>query len=176
MIQDTSSTKEAGLPFSPKIVIIKTHRSEKPSYPEPCQEGALAYISIGAGETHVTLLDEEGVDICSWTAVAGWSALFSIPVGEISGVSLRVSSEEGLEEAFSGSICSDSGQIDTIGFISASVIVMRKMLCEVIQHTLSLEACSRTIVLSAPPWLHGCLKSCIPSLVGDFHPEILDRF
>src|SRR5690606_6439687 len=39
------------------------------------------FVTVGAGETWVTILDEEGNCEESWTAIFGWSYLFEIPLG-----------------------------------------------------------------------------------------------
>ena len=48
--------------------LLEEHREER------------VFVTIGPGETRVTILDDEGVCDKSWTAIFGWSFLFGVPI------------------------------------------------------------------------------------------------
>lgn len=152
-----------------RIVILPSHHCSDLVLIDPACADAVAYVSIGAGETHVTVLDSEGTDIKSWTAVIGWSSLFSVPMSNFGVTAVYPRSEDDLERIF-------NGNDESLEFMSSSVMMIKSLLHQIISRTIDSDAMSCMIVLSAPSWLHDCLKSCISALPYEFHPEILDRF
>lgn len=138
------------------------------------EDELVTYLTIGAGETHISLLDAEGRDLKTWIAVVGWSALFMVEIEGHLGQRVVLDSEEAVIEAMSGKMMVAGADIDTVGFIASAIILMRNILRNILAKTLSPLGYTGSIVLAAPLWLHGCLQSCISSFSEEFHPDILE--
>ena len=174
MTQNTTPQGDVALQPPPGTMVLKTHDNMYLRQNLDADEPLVAYISIGAGETHVTLLDQEGNDITSWTAVIGWTCLFSIGIEQAAGQPIRISSERDLGQALKGALPLPDGSIETTDFIASAVFLLKSVLRDVVAQTISLEKAVRSIVLAAPVWLHECLRACVSSFRDDIHPDIVD--
>jgi hypothetical protein len=139
----------------------------EPSFPPVIDADASVFVSIGAGETHVTVLDGEGACTRGWTAVFGWSALCALSFDH--GDREVVFDEELLvARALTGATRIYGSRVDTSAFVGRSAMILRGALEEILSRTIGSGAAYDAIVLAAPAWLHGALGAAL-----DLRPHIL---
>lgn len=128
---------------------------------------ASVFVSIGAGETHVTVLDGEGCCTRGWTAVFGWSALCSLPF-ECDTREVTFDEEILVARALTGSTRVYGRKSDTSAFVGKSAMIFRAALEEILARTIGSGAAYDAIVFAAPAWLHPALMASM-----DIRPHIL---
>ena len=134
----------------------------------------LAYVTIGAGETHVTLLDSEGRDIFSWTAVYGWAEFSAINAELAEGDRIELRDEDMIARAMSGSLSVGGRTIDTTPFVCSVIISLKAALRDIFARTIDGEELVSGIIFAAPIWLHSIMRCGATDLRDDIHPEIVD--
>lgn len=129
-------------------------------FPGPAPEDARVFVTVGAGETHVTVLDEDGVCERRWTAIFGWSFLFSVPF-VLDGVEIFFEEPESLERVLSGRTRIYGKLTDTGAFLQDATRLMARAIEDILDQTIGSGAIYSGIVLAAPVWLHGLLSGSI---------------
>lgn len=115
------------------------------------------FVTIGAGETWVTVLDEEGNCEESWTAIFGWSYLFELPVS-LGDRDVLLDEPETVRMALRGQARIYGRDVDTRGYVEQAEEQMRHGLDQILSRTVGSGARFVSIVLAAPQWLHGLLS------------------
>ena len=128
---------------------------------------ACVFVTIGPGETRVTILDDEGVCERSWAAIFGWSSLCAIPL-EAEGKQFPIDDERLMARALTGDVIAYGRSIDTKAFVIRAAGTIGNALDEILSATIGSGASYSAIVLAAPVWLHGLLENSI-----DIRPHIL---
>lgn len=141
-------------------------RRERHDMPEP-HEDTRVFVSIGAGETHVTILNGEGGCEDRWTAVFGWSFLCCLPF-ESNGVTRVLENEALVSRAMRGSVKVYGRLVDTTDLLDRAAEVLKAALEDILSRTVGSGELHDNIVLAAPTWMHGLLSSTI-----DIRPHIL---
>lgn len=115
------------------------------------------FVTVGAGETWVTVLDEEGNCEESWTAIFGWSYLFELPVsfGERD---VLLEEPETVRMALRGHARIYGRDVDTSVYVEQAEEQMRLGLDQILSRTVGSGARFVSIVIAAPQWLHGLLS------------------
>lgn len=142
----------------------------EPEDPRSIPGEASVFVTIGAGETHVTILDGEGVCTRGWTAVFGWSALCALPF-DVSGREVTFDEEALVARALTGSARIYGKQADTSTFLDAAKSLFFEAIEQILSRTIGSGTAYDTIVLAAPDWLHGALQAVI-GLRPHILPEI----
>jgi hypothetical protein len=120
-------------------------------------------VSIGMGETHVTVLSDEARLRSRWTAAFGWSALTRIPVGPDGS---RPDPEE-LPRALKGQLKRYGTLLGTEGFLSEAQSLLRVAISHILDRTIGSGSVYDRIVIAAPAWLHEAVSGCM-----DLRPHI----
>lgn len=132
-----------------------------------------AFVSIGAGETRVTVLDPEGRDLRSWVAVFGWSNFGSIQAGPDRDA-ISLDEEWMMIQAMSGSIRAYGRTIDTAEFIKQVILGFRLAVIDILSRTIGSGSRFDSIIFAAPSWLHPILETSLRSMRPNIAAEILD--
>lgn len=131
------------------------------------QQSSCVFVTIGPGETRVTILDEEGGCERSWAAIFGWSSLCSIPI-LAEGKAFPLDDERLLGQAMTGELRAYGRTIDTREFIRTAAQRIEAALDDILSSTVGSGARYDAIVLAAPLWMHGILEESV-----DIRPHIL---
>lgn len=121
---------------------------------------ARVFVTIGPGETRITILDDEGICDKSWTALFGWSFLFNIPV-DLGDRQITLDEQETVSRALSGRTKLFGRDVDTSAFVIEAGRQMTRALDDILSQTIGSGARFTAIVLSAPQWLHGLLSGSV---------------
>lgn len=132
-----------------------------------------AFVSIGAGETRVTVLDPEGHDLRSWVAVFGWSSFATIPAGP-NHDAISLDEEWMMVKAMSGSIRAYGRTVDTSDFIAQVILGIRLAVIDILSRTIGSGSRFDAIIFAAPVWLHPILQASLKSMRPNIADEILD--
>lgn len=155
-----------------QVMILDREELRHFADPQVSQLELIAYVSIGAGETHVTVLDTEGNEIRGWTAVIGWSILPRIAL--LSGCSLPLYGEAQISDALTGAVRVGDTVIDATEFVAESVVTLGRILSDILQRTIAGDPQIQSLVLAAPPWAHPCLRSAAPFYEGSLNVDIVE--
>ena len=117
-------------------------------------------MTIGPGETRVTILDDEGVCDKSWTAIFGWSFLFGVPI-DLGEQQVTLDEQETITRALNGPTRIYGQITDTTSFKDEAGRQMSRALDEILSQTVGSGARFSAIVLAAPQWLHGLLSGSV---------------
>lgn len=128
--------------------LLEEHREER------------VFVTIGPGETRVTILDDEGVCDKSWTAIFGWSFLFGVPI-DLGDKEITLDEQETITRALSGPTRIYGRMTDTTRFKDEAGRQMSRALDEILSQTVGSGARFSAIVLAAPQWLHGLLSGSV---------------
>ncbi|MCE6959684.1 hypothetical protein LAZ40_11705 [Cereibacter sphaeroides] len=139
----------------------------EPNNPFTIPGEASVFVTIGAGETHVTVLDGEGACSRGWTAIFGWSALCSLTV-LIDGREVTFDEETLVARALTGAARVYGRHVDTSAFLHSARELFVEVMDQILSRTIGSGAAYDTIVLAAPDWLHGVLAAVV-----DLRPHIL---
>jgi hypothetical protein len=120
----------------------------------------VVFISIGPGETRISVLDDEGRSVSAWTAVFGWSSLCDIEVDDKSG-KIHLASVSMLTKALRSSLRVYGKSVDTKGFIAKSRTHLSGALSHIIDQTIGDAREFDRIILAASPWMHDALSECL---------------
>lgn len=120
-------------------------------------------VSIGMGETHVTVLSDEARMGSRWTAAFGWSALTRIPIGP---ERVRPDPDE-LPRALKGHLKRYGTPLGTEGFLSQAQGILRAAISHILDRTIGSGSVYDRIVIAAPSWLHEAVSGCM-----DLRPHI----
>lgn len=142
----------------------------EPENPQSIPGEASVFLTIGAGETHVTILDGEGVCTRGWTAVFGWSALCALPF-ESAGRNVTFDEEVLVARALTGYARIYGSQVDTSAFLNSARDLFLSAMDQILSRTIGSGTAYDTIVLAAPDWLHGALHAVL-GLRPHILPEI----
>lgn len=123
----------------------------------------IVMVSIGLGETHVTVLSDEARLRSHWTAVFGWSALTSIQIDKDGS---RPELNE-LPRALRGQLRRYGAPLGTDGFLSSARELLRNAIGHILDRTIGTGSSYDRIVIAAPPWLHEAVHPCL-----DLRPHI----
>ena len=164
----TQGGQAAGIP------IFETRKALLRDFRDASEASLTAYVTIGTGETRVTLLDQDGRDIMAWTAVFGWAEFAAIVLDEDTGQHIHLSDERMLTQATSGQLIHDGGLLDTSHFIESAIATLNDAVGEILSRTIGSEARVGGVILAAPSWMHGLMRFGVTDLRGDISPNILD--
>lgn len=129
-------------------------------HPSRLPRPIMAYVSIGPGETRVTIVDGEGRDIMGWTAVFGWADLSAcLPRDETPD---QATIDQGSQAAI----------LAKPSHAAAVAITLGDSIDEIIARTFNGRHDISTVVVAAPDWLHGLIRDGIMPRRRDIHPEI----
>ena len=128
--------------------LLEEHREER------------VFVTIGPGETRVTILDDEGVCDKSWTAIFGWSFLFGVPI-DLGEQQVTLDEQETITRALNGPTRIYGQITDTTSFKDEAGRQMSRALDEILSQTVGSGARFSAIVLAAPQWLHGLLSGSV---------------
>ena len=117
---------------------------------------ARVFVAVGAGETHISICDDEGYREKHWVAIFGWSNLLSLPV-DLGDRSVTLDEQETLEAALRGPIRIFGREVDTRNYIEAAAREMSAGLDDILGQTIGSGAPYSSIILAAPEWLHDTL-------------------
>lgn len=132
----------------------------EPENPQSIPGEASVFVTIGAGETHVTILDGEGICARGWTAVFGWSAVCALPF-QAGGRDVTFDEEALVARALTGSARIYGLQVDTSSFLEAARSLFLEAIEQILSRTIGSGTAYDTIVLAAPDWLHGALQTVL---------------
>lgn len=124
-------------------------------------------VSIGLGETHVTVLSDEARFRSHWTAAFGWSALTQIPLGPDG---IRPDPDE-IPRALRSQLKRYGTRIVTEGFLPRARTLMRDSIGHILDRTIGSGSAYDRIVIAAPAWLHEALTGCL-----DLRPHVWSEF
>ncbi len=116
-------------------------------------ENDRVYVTIGAGETMITVLNDNGHCEHCWTALFGWSFLFDIPL-EVEGECIKVDDREMASIALGGRLKLYGRNIDTRSYVMLAGRKMKSSLDDILAKTIGGEAKYSTITFTLPEWLH----------------------
>lgn len=141
---------------------IRVFRSPEPRLTDdyPGMREERVFVTIGPGETRVTILDDEGECAKSWTAIFGWSFLFGVPVN-LGDRIITLDEQETITLALSGRTRIYGRMVDTASFVKEAGRQMSAGLDDILSQTVGSGARFSAIVLAAPQWLHGLLSGSI---------------
>lgn len=141
----------------------------------------VSHVSIGFGETHVTITNMEGQDIQTWTAVFGWSDLIpGIFPGIDAAMFARILAEHADRESASvrlplipriPAMDSRSRKIRRIGK------TLRAAIDEILDRTVDRDAAAGTscvcaLIIAAPDWLHPVIRSHLMDIRSGLVPSL----
>ena len=121
-----------------------------PEVPVRRPEEASVFVSIGAGETHVTILNDDGAFTKGWTAVFGWSVLCDLPF-ELNGTMITLEEEDLVAKALTGSAKIYGKIVNTTAFLNAARDLFHHVIDHLLSRTIGSGATYDTIVIAAPP-------------------------
>lgn len=143
-----------------KVQIFVDKPSRHAFVSSPDDDQRIVIIGIGAGETKINLLDEEGRPISAWTAVFGWSSLCNIAIPH-NGKTMRPEKPHQVEKALRSTLRIYGESVDTSDFVMQARADFKTSLSQIIDDTIGQgEDCDR-IVFAAPTWLHGVLAESL---------------
>ncbi|MFG6082111.1 hypothetical protein ACEUZ9_002754 [Paracoccus litorisediminis] len=119
-----------------------------------------AYVTIGPGETHVSIMDDEGESPKKWVAIFGWSYLFNIPL-RIGEKTIFLEEPDTISRALRGAMKIYGEMVDTGAWRQDASTVLADSLDEILIGTIGSGAQYSGIVLAAPDWMHDILQGSI---------------
>lgn len=132
----------------------------------------LVMVSIGVGETHVTVLTEEARRRAHWTAVFGWSSLCYVPIGS-GEVRHPLEGAEQISRALRRTLRLYGRPVNTDGFLEAARGHFRSAIGYILDRTVGDGSGYDRIVIAAPGWTHEALRGCL-DLRPHMWPDIQD--
>lgn len=154
-----------------KIRIFPERPGIRPAAAE--ERDASAFLTIGPGETRVTVLDEEGGISDSWVAIFGWCDICEIGV-TIEGRKVTFEEPELIRRAMSGSMKIYGRTVDTSPFIAETTDLLQGAIEDILSRTVGSGAIYDRIVLSAPSWMGEVLAASTklrPHIFTDTDPD-----
>jgi len=145
-----------------KPIGIFAERVSTPDF-ETVDGEAVVMVYIRLAETHVMVLSAESRRRSHWTAVFGWSALSTLPIGPDA---VRVDLDE-LPRALRGQLRRYGEPVRTDGFPGAARVHLRSAIAYILDRTIGDGAGYDRIVLAAPAWMHQAVEGCL-----DLRPHI----
>lgn len=125
------------------------------------------FITFGAGETQVSIVDDEGKWIRGWTAIFGWSVLCTLPFRHHER-DLIFEEEAIVARALTGSLPIHGELVETHRFIEMSKRLVRSRFAEILDRTVGSAISFDRIVLAGPEWSYGILAYCC-----DLRPHVM---
>jgi len=120
----------------------------------------VVFLSIGAGETRVNVIDDAGRSVVSWVAVFGWSSLCRLKIDH-NGDELHATSIEMMTRALRGSMRRYGDVVDTSGFVRDARQHFQGALGYIVDQTVGDASEYDKIILASPEWLHNVLDDCL---------------
>lgn len=114
------------------------------------------FVTLGAGETHVTILNDEGRCLFSWVAVFGWSFLFGLPLHS-NDITVQLDEPDAIAKALTGTMRIYGRNTDTSEWVARAEAYLLQAMEDVLGQTIGTGVCLDGIILAGPPWLHGLL-------------------
>lgn len=131
-------------------------------------EEKIVLVSIGAGETHVTVLTDEATMESQWTAVFGWSSLCKILEPYASGVHIK--GPEQISRALKGTLRFFGRSVDTSGAMARAEQHFTGAIGYILDETIGQGEGFDRIMIAAPYWCHDALRGCL-----DLRPHIVQE-
>ena len=119
-------------------------------------ESRFVFVSIGPGETRVSVIDGEGRSVMSWTAIFGWSSLCRIQIRH-DGVQFNITDIDRITKALRGVYRRYGAIVDTSDFRKRSESDFRKAISDILDQTIGDASEYDRIIFAAPEGLHGVL-------------------
>lgn len=142
--------------IEPKIRIIRRPESWEGNVPSDLT--ARVFVTIGAAETHVTIIDDEGACLSAWTAIFGWSFLFGLPLDCKSG-RVFLEETEAVARALHGKMRIYGEETDTGEWVKLAVSHLTFSIEKILDQTIGSGVWLDGIVLAAPPWFQTLLAA-----------------
>lgn len=120
----------------------------------------LVMVSIGVGETHVSVMTDEAERRSQWTAVFGWASLCQLPVGPEDRV-IYLEGGEQVSRALRGTLRIYGRPVNTDGFLPQARDHFRSAIGHILDRTIGDGAGYDRIVLAAPGWVHEAVRGCL---------------
>jgi hypothetical protein len=120
----------------------------------------VVFVSLGPGETHVTVVDDEGHSVDSWTAVFGWSSLCDIGIGNGEN-QFYPANPSMIEKALRSALRIYGQNVDTSGFVRSARMHLSGAIGHILDQTVGDAKEYDRIVLAAPVWVHDALADCL---------------
>lgn len=122
-------------------------------------DDTVVFVSIGPGETHVTIVNGDGVSVDGWTAVFGWSSLCDIEIHHNEG-SVYPVNKSMVIKALRSSLKLYGKTVDTGPYITSAKSHLKGALGYILDQTIGDAKEYDRIVIAAPDWMHGALSGC----------------
>lgn len=130
----------------------------------------VVFVSIGPGETHITVVNGEGISIDGWTAVFGWSSLCDIEIPHDEGA-VFPANKSMIIKALRANLKLYGKQVDTMPYVSSAKSHLKSALGYILDQTVGDAKEVDRIVIAAPDWMHHTLCDCV-SIRPHIDPEI----
>ena len=154
--RDVALAPPPAAPSTKRIRIFPERPATRPAAAD--EREASAFLTIGPGETRVTVLDEEGGIRDSWVAIFGWCDICEIGV-RVGESKVTFEEPELIRRAMSGSMKLYGQVVDTSAFIAETTDLLQRAIEEILSRTLGSGAIYDRIVLSAPSWMRDVLAA-----------------
>lgn len=120
--------------------------------------GGHVFVTIGLGETNVTVLDDGGDRLRHWTAGFGWSFLFEVPFLDEK-AHFYLEEQKVVERALSGEARIFGKTRDTQNWKASCSNRFREAIDEILRGTVESGAGYDRIVLVMPEWMQPIAES-----------------
>lgn len=131
----------------------------------------IVIVSLGAGETQITVLNDEAEAEVQWTAVFGWSSLCDVLEPQDAGVVLK--GPEQISRALKGTLRLYGRSVNTDEALGLAQAHLRGALSYILDETIGRGEEFDRILIAAPCWCHDALEGCM-DLRPHVAPEIQD--
>lgn len=132
----------------------------------------VVFVSVGPGETRVTVINDEGHCISAWIAVFGWSSLCEISIDH-NGDDLRATNISMITRALHGTLRLYGEIVDTSAYKTKAAAHFKGALSHILDQTVGDAREYDKIILAAPEWLQDVLKGSL-NIRPHIAPEIQD--
>lgn len=130
----------------------------------------VVFVSIGPGETHITVVNGDGISIDGWTAVFGWSSLCDIEIPHEEG-SVYPANKSMIIKALRAKLRLYGKQVDTRPYVRSAKNHLKSALGHILDKTIGDAKEVDRIVIAAPDWMHQTLGDCV-SIRPHIDPDI----
>ncbi|MFX4300058.1 hypothetical protein [Pseudosulfitobacter pseudonitzschiae] len=120
----------------------------------------VVFVSIGPGETHITMVNGDGMSIDGWTAVFGWSSLCDIEIPHAEGPVFPVNKSM-IIKSLRSTLRLYGQKVDTDPYVRSAKGHLKSALSYILDKTIGDAKEVDRIVIAAPDWMHPTLGDCI---------------
>jgi len=156
-----------------RIVILDGASRDRPLIDCSVDE-TTAFISIGAGETHISIMSSEARRLRDWVAIFGWTQFSRMSLSDGSPLEINLDDEDLMRQAFAGQLHAYGLPIPTDRYVARVEGRLRVSMGEILDRTLGTAIRIRSIRFAAPPWMHAVLSRSIEGLRPNISTDILE--